>query len=73
MIDEGKVVDFVFFDFSKALDMLCIGVLIRKFFDIGVRGNTLSWINAFLSDRSMIVRVAEVFSSSVPESLTVQC
>ena len=44
MIDEGKIVDLVFFDFSKAFDMVCISVLIMKFYDIGTRGNTLAQI-----------------------------
>ena len=47
MIDEEKVVDLVIFDFSKAFDMVCIGQLIRKLYDIGIRGKTLAWINAF--------------------------
>ena len=47
MIDAGMVVDIVFYDFSKAFDMVFIGLLIRKLYGIGIRCNPLAWINAF--------------------------
>ena len=65
MIDEGEVVELVFFDFSKAFDMVCTGVFIRKLYDIAIREYSSS--DKCFSFRSQYeVRVAGVFSSSVP-------
>ena len=66
LIDEGKVVDHVFFDISKGFDMACFWAFIRKLYNIDIQDNNLAWVNVFLSDCSMRVRVAGVFSSPVP-------
>ena len=42
MIEEEKSDDLVFFDFSKEIHMVCLGVLIKNLYDIGIRGNTLA-------------------------------
>ena len=63
---KGRLLIFVFLDFSKAFDMACFGKLIMNLYGIGIRGNTLAWINVFISDHSMRVWVAGVLSSSVP-------
>ena len=72
-IDRGLIVDIVFFDFEKAFDKVNHVILIRKLSDLGVDGQVLSWIRAFLSDRRMRVRVAgvrshqELVTSGVPQ------
>ena len=66
MLDEYQMVDLVFFDFSKAFDTVCHSVLLQKLHCIGIRGDIVSWIKGFLSDRTMRVRVANAYSIPVP-------
>ena len=64
-VDEGKiVVDLVFFDYSKAFDVVCHVILLRKLLEIGVDGDILRWICAFLRNRSMRVKVEDSVGSS---------
>ena len=56
------VVDMVLLDFSKAFDVVSHVVLLEKLRDLGVGAMLLNWIREFLSNRSMCVRVSEVFS-----------
>ena len=65
MLDQGKVIDLVFFDFSKAFDSVVHSILLDKLFSIGVRGILLEWIRGFLSNRSMRVKVAGALSKSI--------
>ena len=67
-IDSRLVVDLVFFDYSKAFDTVRHVVLIQKLFDIGVCQQILSWIECFLRERSMQVKV----SGSISESRSVK-
>ena len=57
-IDRGRIVDLVFFDYSKAFDVVSQQVLLRKLFYLGIRGQLLNWISDFLLRRTMQVRVA---------------
>ena len=66
LIDQGRTVDLLFFDFSKAFDTVCHGILLSKLHCIGIQGSLLNWIEAFLSNRSMRVKVADSFSESAP-------
>ena len=65
MLDQGKVIDLVFFDFSKAFDSVVHSILLDKLFSIGVCGILLEWIRRFLSNRSMRVKVAGALSKSI--------
>ena len=56
-MDDGRVVDVILFDYSKAFDMVCHDILLAKLHCIGVRGRILEWISSFLSDRKMRVSV----------------
>ena len=66
MLDDYKIVDLVFFDFSKAFDTVCHSILLQKLNCIGIRGDIISWIKGFLNDRTMRVRVGDAYSMSVP-------
>ena len=56
-VDEGRVVDVVLFDFSKAFDVVVHSLLLTKLRCIGIQGNILQTIHSFLSNRSMSVCV----------------
>lgn len=51
-----------FIDFSNAFDMLWKRGLLYKLSKLGIRGNMYEWINGFLSDRSVRVRVGNCLS-----------
>ena len=50
-----ETLDFVFFDYSKAFDKVCHGVLLRKLYEIDIHGSTSCWTHGFLSSRTMRV------------------
>ena len=66
MLDDCKIVDLIFFDFSKAFDVVSHNILLQKLDSLGIHGHILSWIKGFLSHRTMRVRVAGVLSGPVP-------
>ena len=66
MIDEGRIVDLIFFDFSKAFDLVDHSILFVKLQTLGISGDILNWLVSFLSNRSMKVRVANTLSESLP-------
>ena len=51
----GKQTDVILLDFSKAFDKVNHENLIYKLHGYGIRGKTLTWIKAFLNDRSQTV------------------
>ena len=65
-VDEGLTVDLVFFDYSKAFDRVSHPILLEKLLSIGVHPSLVSWIEVFLTQRSMVVRVTDRISHSVP-------
>jgi len=56
-VDEGKQLDALILDFSKALDTVPQRRLLGKLNHYGVRGNLLSWCQSFLEGRSQSVLV----------------
>ena len=62
-VDKGDVMDVVVLDFSKAFDVVCHQVMLRKLECIGIDGQLLRWIESFLSDRTMQVCVKGELSS----------
>ena len=65
-VDSGKVVDLLFFDFSKAFDRVSHSVLLDKLVCIGVHSSLIAWIGEFLRGRSMYVGVAGRSSRRLP-------
>jgi hypothetical protein len=64
-LDSGIQQDLIILYFSKAFDKVPHQRLSKLNFD-GIRGTTLSWIKAFLSDRSQQVIVDGVTSERAP-------
>jgi hypothetical protein len=61
-VDNGNSVDVLYMDFSKAFDRRR---LIYKLQHLGITGNLLAWINAFLSERTFCEKVGESYSRPV--------
>ena len=72
-MDEGKSVDVVYFDFSKAFDKVCHVRLAVKLEAAGICGKVKKWICEWLRDRRQAVKVDGILStwievgSSVPQ------
>lgn len=62
-VDMGQDIDIIYLDFSKAFDKVPRERLLKKLNRIGIRGQLLNWISAFLSERKFSVRIQ---SSSSP-------
>jgi len=54
-LSEGKQIDAVLLDFSKAFDKVPYQRLLLKLKHYGIRDNTLQWIQHFLQDRTQQV------------------
>ena len=63
MIEKRLPIDIIYTDFAKAFDRVPHQRLLKKMKNMGIIGKTQSWIQAFLSERSQCVRVANEFSS----------
>ena len=61
----GKQTDLILLDFSKAFDKVSHSKLLWKLHQYGIRGNALSWIRAFLGNRSQTVVLEGEESGSV--------
>ena len=72
-VDDGKMVDMIFFDFSKAFDTVNHSIMELKLEAIGICSQLTSWIREFLVARVMQVRVMDgvnnqhQVSSGVPQ------
>lgn len=55
-VDYRKVTVSIFFDSSKAFDMVQHGVLINKLKEKGFSCTALQWVASYLSDRTQAVR-----------------
>ena len=65
-LKEGTQTDVILLDFSKAFDKVSHEKLIHKLRGFRIRGRTLSWIKAFLNDRSQTVVLDGDCSEEVP-------
>ncbi|KAK4810673.1 hypothetical protein QYF61_007473 [Mycteria americana] len=66
LVDEGKAVDVVYLDFSKAFDTVSHSILLEKLAAHGLDGCTLRWIKNWLDGRAQRVVVNGVYSSWQP-------
>ncbi|KAK4815690.1 hypothetical protein QYF61_005503 [Mycteria americana] len=66
LVDEGKAVDVVYLDFSKAFDTVSHGILLGKLAAHGLDGCTLRWVKNWLDGRAQRVVVNGVYSSWRP-------
>jgi len=73
ILENGGIIDTVYFDFQKAFDTVPHGRLIELMQHYHMNASVVAWISDFLSDRKQFVRVngvsSEVFSvaSGVPQ------
>ena len=65
-IAKGLQVDSIYLDFAKAFDSVSHPKLLHKLNHYGVRGDLLTWLESFLSDRRQCVRVGSTLSSWIP-------
>lgn len=65
-LDDGKNVDVIYFDFSKAFDRVPHSKLVQKLVMVGVHPRIIAWIAAFLEGRTFSVRINESFSDPRP-------
>ena len=63
LVDEGKAVDVVYLDFSKAFDTVSHSILLEKLAADGLDGHTLRWVKNWLAGRAQTVVVNGVKSS----------
>ncbi|CAM5076950.1 unnamed protein product [Eretmochelys imbricata] len=67
-LDEGKAVDVLFLDFSKALDMVSHSILASKLKKYGLDEWTIRWIESWLDCRAQQVVINGSMSSWQPVS-----
>ncbi|GAB0194988.1 mitochondrial enolase superfamily member 1 [Grus japonensis] len=63
LVDEGKAVDVVYLDFSKAFDTVSHSILLEKLAAHGLDGCTLRWVKNWLEGQAQRVVVNGVKSS----------
>ncbi|PKU46093.1 rna-directed dna polymerase from mobile element jockey-like [Limosa lapponica baueri] len=66
LVGDGKAVDVVYLDFSKAFDTVSQSILLEKVAAHGLDGNTLHWVKNWLEGRPQRVVVNGVKSSWRP-------
>ncbi|KAK4815187.1 LOW QUALITY PROTEIN: hypothetical protein QYF61_021047 [Mycteria americana] len=66
LVDEGKAVDVVYLDFSKAFDTVSHSILLEKLAAHGLDGCTLHWVEIWLDSRAQRVVVNGVYSGWRP-------
>ncbi|KAK4822323.1 hypothetical protein QYF61_013022 [Mycteria americana] len=66
LVDEGKAVDVVYPDFSKAFDMVSHSILLEKLAAHGLDGCPLRWVKNWLDGQAQRVVVNGVYSSWWP-------
>ena len=64
--DQGKIVELILFDFSKAFDLIPHRVIVEKLGLLGFRDPILGWIGDFLRGRDMRVVISGCSSSPRP-------
>ncbi|KAK4821439.1 hypothetical protein QYF61_020022 [Mycteria americana] len=66
LVDEGKAVDVLYLDFSKAFDTISHSILLEKLAARGLDGCTLRWVKNWLDVQAQRVVVNGVYSSWRP-------
>ena len=66
LVDEGKAVDVVYLDFSKAFDTVSHSILLEKLAALGLDRYTLGWVRNWLEGQAQRVVVNGVKSSWQP-------
>ena len=61
-LENGEYPCCIFLDFAKAFDTVDKDILLFKLNHYGIRGNTLNWINSYLTGRNQKVQVGNTLS-----------
>ena len=64
IMEDGAKADIIYLDFAKAFNKVDHGILMRKMAKMGIAGEILCWIKAFLEGRQQVVRVKDSISCS---------
>ena len=67
-LDEGKQVDMIYMDMSKAFVKVNHGCLLQQFHEFGFGGSLLQWFSSYLIDRYQRVTVLGETSDTLPVS-----
>ena len=70
-IDEGRAVDVVYFDFSKALDTVSHNIVGRKLRKCGIDEWMMRWIENWLTGRAERVVISDIVSDWKPVTRSV--
>nr|CAH8832437.1 unnamed protein product [Trichobilharzia regenti]CAH8838028.1 unnamed protein product [Trichobilharzia regenti]CAH8850437.1 unnamed protein product [Trichobilharzia regenti]CAH8867144.1 unnamed protein product [Trichobilharzia regenti] len=60
--EARKLVVVLYFDISRAFDMVSHSILFEKLYSCGIRNPLLNWLKSFLSNRVQITKVGSVLS-----------
>jgi hypothetical protein len=63
-LDQKTAVDVIYLDFAKAFDTVSHTKLFKKLQNVGIKGDLLSWIIAFLSNRTQQVVIDSTLSDT---------
>ncbi len=63
---NGDNVDVIYLDFAKAFDKVDFRIALSKAQRLGIRGNTINFLRAFLTDRTQSVVVNGISSDPCP-------
>ena len=61
-LDKGDAVDVIFLDMTRAFDVMPHDKLINKLVQLNVNPLVINWIAGYLTSRSQVVRVGDVYS-----------
>nr|CAI5816987.1 unnamed protein product [Callosobruchus analis] len=70
-LDNRRLVGTLFFDLSKAFDIIDASIIENKLFSLGFRGNFLMWLKSYLRDRKFVVNVHDFLSDEFDVQLGV--
>ena len=68
LLDDGKQVDMIYMDVSKAFDKVNHGCLLQKLHEFGFGGSVLQWISSYLMARYQRVTLLGETSDPLPVS-----